>query len=285
MLYEVITKNNDYLRRFCDDSTKLPLVDVQANINFNTLNYSENNVDDVITDETREDEIKPSQDIINQIERYIKYNYDFSLSKKTAKFSVSEIAKKDSSLEFFYQLPKLNQNKGKLSPAEKGIATHAFMEVADYNKASEDVDAEIHRLVSMGLITKKQGEAINRNALKALFAGEFFDRMKKSIKIMREQQFLVMISELSIDDDDLLAYANTDGMLQGIADCIFEEKDGYVLVDYKTDNVNSVEELTEHYSMQLKLYKLAFDLILDKPVKSRITSYNVCYTKLLREFL
>ena len=29
-------------------------------------------------------------------------------------------------------------------------------------------------------------------------------------------------------------------MLQGIADCVFEEHDGYVLVDYKTDRVKSL---------------------------------------------
>ena len=85
---------------------------------------------------------------------------------------------------------------------------------------------------------------------------------------MRERQFLVMISDLKLDDELLLKYNGTEGMLQGIADCIFEEDDGFVLVDYKTDNVKSVSELTEHYTLQLKLYKAAFDLILDKPVKS-----------------
>ena len=56
-------------------------------------------------------------------------------------------------------------------------------------------------------------------------------------------------------------------MLQGIADCVFEEHDGYVLVDYKTDRVKSIETLKERYSAQLEMYKAALNLLLEKPVK------------------
>ena len=35
-------------------------------------------------------------------------------------------------------------------------------------------------------------------------------------------------------------------MLQGIADCIFEEDGGYVLVDYKTDNFKELSELMKY---------------------------------------
>ena len=57
-------------------------------------------------------------------------------------------------------------------------------------------------------------------------------------------------------------------MLQGIADCIFEESDGYVLLDYKTDRNTTAEQLRDNYTVQLRLYKAAFDLLLDKPVKT-----------------
>lgn len=67
-------------------------------------------------------------------------------------------------------------------------------------------------------------------------------------------------------------------MLQGIADCIFEEPDGYVIVDYKTDRVSSLEALKDRYSPQLTLYKAAFDILLDKPVKScYIYSYRLAH--------
>lgn len=85
---------------------------------------------------------------------------------------------------------------------------------------------------------------------------------------MREKSFIVRFDDISLDEELKQAYSGTDGMLQGIADCVFEEDDGYVLVDYKTDRVSSLEDLKDRYSAQLTLYKAAFDILLDKPVKS-----------------
>lgn len=56
-------------------------------------------------------------------------------------------------------------------------------------------------------------------------------------------------------------------MVQGIADSIFEEDDGYVIVDYKTDRFDNESDM-DKYKTQLLIYKAAFDLILDKKVKS-----------------
>ena len=51
------------------------------------------------------------------------------------------------------------------------------------------------------------------------------------------------------------------------ADAIFEEEDGFVIFDYKTDRFEN-EQAMDKYKTQLRIYKAAFDLILDKPVKS-----------------
>ena len=56
-------------------------------------------------------------------------------------------------------------------------------------------------------------------------------------------------------------------MLQGVCDCVFREEDGFVLVDYKTDNFTDASEL-DKYAVQLELYKAALDLILPMPVKA-----------------
>ncbi len=262
-------KNDDFLRKQCVSDCEIPLNETQADISFVTEVQDGENISSEINELAKNAEkIIASKEIISEIKRYINFEYDTSLSKTTSKLSVSEIAKKDTPFEFFYQIPSLKDEKGKLSAAEKGTATHSFMENADFENARIDVEEEINRLVSIGLLSKKEGNAINKPAVQAFFHGDFYDRIRKSRNIMREKQFLVMISELKLDDEAIIEYNNTDAMLQGIADCIFEEEDGYVLVDYKTDNVKSVDELTQHYTLQLKLYKAAFDLILDKPVKS-----------------
>lgn len=265
----LVDENNSFLRDMCISELKIPTKHTDAIIEFVEGEEILSSINSLSSEnEQTTEKINVSQEIINEIEHYISFNYDSSFAQTQSKLSVSEVAKKDTSLEFFYQLPRLDDEIGKLTAAEKGTATHSFMELADYDKAKEDVNLEIERLVSVGLLSKKQAEAINVPSIVSFFNSNFYERMRNSKNIMREKQFLVMISDLKLDIEELAVYNNTDGMLQGIADCIFEEDDGYVLVDYKTDNVKSVDELIEHYSLQLKLYKAAFELILDKPVKS-----------------
>ena len=62
-------------------------------------------------------------------------------------------------------------------------------------------------------------------------------------------------------------------MIQGIIDLYFEEDDGIVLVDYKTDKVNAYngeEILKERYYKQLDLYKDALERMTGKKVKEKI---------------
>lgn len=59
-------------------------------------------------------------------------------------------------------------------------------------------------------------------------------------------------------------------LIQGIADCVFEENGELVLVDYKTDRVDSEEELLERYKNQIAFYKKAVEKTLNKPVKEAL---------------
>lgn len=260
-------EKNDCIWKLADYDAIRPVFKTSADIDFSDADeFDIGEVTEVRNSEEAFDEY--DEDKVMSIKRMIDFRYNTRLSETQAKLSVSEVAKKDTSLQYFYQIPKLDENIGALTPAEKGTATHSFMELCNFEKASESVPCEIQRLVDTGLLSSKQGKAINVESLEVFFSGSFYKRMKNSTNIMREKKFLVMISDLKLDDEELMQYNNTEGMLQGIADCIFEEEDGYVLVDYKTDNVLSVNELTEHYTLQLRLYKYAFELLLDKPVKS-----------------
>ena len=58
-------------------------------------------------------------------------------------------------------------------------------------------------------------------------------------------------------------------LVQGIIDAYFEEEDGLVLVDYKTDKVQKGQEkeLIEKYKVQMQYYKKALEMITDRKVK------------------
>lgn len=190
-----------------------------------------------------------------------------------SKLSVTEIVRAeqeklygDKSPEFYPRLPRLDDEIGRLTHAERGTYTHLFMELADYDRAKQSVSEELARLTSLGMFSKKEAQGVYISALEMFFASPFFKRMSESPDIMRERSFLTTLSELDLGEG-FEEYEGTDACVQGIADCIFEEPDGYVIVDYKTDRFEN-EDAMDKYKTQLRIYKAAFDLILDKPVKS-----------------
>ena len=84
--------------------------------------------------------------------------------------------------------------------------------------------------------------------------------MKCSEEIMREKKFMVAMKDISVSDK-YNSITGADGIIQGIADCVFKESDGYVIVDYKTDNFKSAADM-DKYGTQLEFYKAALELIL-----------------------
>ena len=59
-------------------------------------------------------------------------------------------------------------------------------------------------------------------------------------------------------------------MIQGVIDCLFEEDDGIVLVDYKTDSSKDEAALRAEYAPQLILYKAALEAVYGKKVKEAV---------------
>jgi len=57
--------------------------------------------------------------------------------------------------------------------------------------------------------------------------------------------------------------------IQGIIDCLFEEPEGLVLIDYKTDAVSAEEALARAavHRSQIALYARAVDAIFPVPLK------------------
>ena len=58
-------------------------------------------------------------------------------------------------------------------------------------------------------------------------------------------------------------------LIQGIIDAWFEDEDGAVLVDYKTDRIGEGEEavLLDRYRLQLIYYRRALEQITGKTVR------------------
>ena len=211
-------------------------------------------------------------------------NYDRTLSVTASKLTVSEIAKKhEPKLRRFFgeavQERKTKKAVTGISAADRGTAVHSFMQFCDIKKLAETspesrdeaVVSEAKRLCSLGHLTAKQAECADPAIIGKFLDSDLCGRIIRSGNVMREKKFLVKIADLCIDkqildNSGLMVYNETEGMLQGVADLIFEENGSLVLADYKTDRYVTPEELKERYSMQLYLYAKALSLIFNKPV-------------------
>ncbi len=220
--------------------------------------------------------IMPNPEIIKALKENVFFEYDSRLSKLLSKLAVSEISKEDEpSIENKIVLKKPSFYSKKLSGAEKGSATHIFMQYAIFEKAIQNPELELKRLISNGYLSPKQGESVDLQKIKKFFDSSLYERIKNSQNIFREKKFLMKISDLDLNDELHEKYAGTNGMIQGIADCIFEENDGMVLIDYKTDYAAQKSELSEKYFRQLELYKYALDKLYPKKIKEiRIYSFH-----------
>lgn len=203
---------------------------------------------------------------IHMLEEMFAYSYDSEKTSQPAKITVTEIAKSETGDKLFLRRPEFAAEKGGLTAAEKGTAMHTFMQYADYPAAEKDILSEAERLAENGMLTQEEKNSLNIPQLEAFFQSELYARMKNSDKIRREQKFLVKKSDAGLDDYRLMEY-NKDSMLQGIADCMFEENGEIVLVDYKTDRVTSPSVLVSRYDLQIKLYGAALGRIFGKRVK------------------
>jgi ATP-dependent helicase/nuclease subunit A len=55
-------------------------------------------------------------------------------------------------------------------------------------------------------------------------------------------------------------------LVQGVIDAYFEEDGKYIILDYKTDRLDTPEEFAERYKIQLDYYKKALEQITEKEV-------------------
>lgn len=219
--------------------------------------------------ESAEDAVPADPALTAQLTAQCAWKYESKEAHLTAKYGVSELAKAE---DFSAPLrrPQFVREKHGLSGAERGTAVHTFLQYADFAAASANVPAETARLRAQGRLTAKQAEAVARSGISAFFSTELYARIRAAKQVWREKKFTVRLSDLQLSGSlEALGreYTGTEGMLIGIMDLVFEEQDGIVLVDYKTDRVQQASALLEHYTEQIRLYAEALRLLMQKPVK------------------
>lgn len=170
-----------------------------------------------------------------------------------------------------WKKPVFLRDTAPLAAAEKGTATHLALQHLNFSVGSDAcaIAGELDRLTASGLLSVRQREAISVDSLSALLSSPLGNRLAHAEKLHREFRF-----SLLCDAEKLLGTGGEEQLLlQGVADCFFEEGGELVIVDYKTDRITSEEELflkTELYTSQLRAYAEALGRIFRKPVREAV---------------
>ncbi len=198
----------------------------------------------------------------DELRSKIEFSYPFAdCAAALSKVSVSDIVstERDTTYDFSVR-PAFLSSKG-LTPAQRGTATHKFMQFADYTLAAADFSAELNRLTEQGFITAEEAGAMHKSELVKFFDSELFRRMQKA-ELYREMRF---ITERQVGSDE---YDAT--VVQGVIDCVIDEGESLSVLDFKTDRVSDKNVLIERYEPQLSIYAEACEKLYSKPVKQRL---------------
>lgn len=266
LMCAILHPDGSVLREITDSATVPQDTDFRLDVNI--IEPSEN--DESVAEEKP---IKPDINIVEEIRNKLAYKYERQeLSVLSAKLVASSLDGNDDDFDYLTSSKPAFLSKKGMTPAERGTAMHTFMQYCDYNKASLNIDDEIERLKRDGYITPEQADVLDKASLNTFFKSQLGIQLCNATRIYREFKVSSFVPANEIYDTDFA----DDVLIQGVADCVFEADNKLYLLDYKTDNVSSEEELLSRYRKQIDFYKKAVSKTLDMPVeKAMLYSFKL----------
>ena len=244
--------------------------------------------------------------LTERLKKEFAFKYEYSaLCRVPSKLSVSRLYpdvldEDDSSLTLFDQtvekaeIPAFFTDEARLraSGAERGTATHLFLQFCDFENAKcKGTVEELSRLLERKFLPSNASELIYKKEIDAFMDSELMDLILSAKSIVREQRFNVELSaEGFTSDEDLLSMMGDDKLaVQGVIDLIVISQDGSIsLFDYKTDRLSRAEldddtlaakKMNEAHGLQLSYYARAVELLFGKKC-SRVAIYSTHAAKL-----
>lgn len=193
-------------------------------------------------------------------------------------------------------IPGFRREQEKVSGAVRGNAFHRTMELLDFmyvfvesglfEKCPGDYETYRKRLDAERLKNRLE-EFLQRETISLRLAEEYAKavslpkilnfleqelayrmwRAQEQGLLYREQPFVLGIDAKRLDPD---LPEGEKVLIQGIIDVFFIEDGEIVLLDYKTDVIDSLEALWNRYNVQIQYYEEALTKLMQMPVKERI---------------
>jgi len=207
------------------------------------------------------------------------YGYNHVVGKP-AKLSVTEIKRRFDTLDeekgqpvfggkSIALRPRFIQKSRGLTGAERGTLMHSVMQHLDLqgDLQGKGIREQLGKMVIQEMILPEHVELVDVSAIVAFFQSSLGQRLRHSANVRRELPFSLILPAERFDTE--MAGTGEGVFIQGVIDVLFDEDDGLILLDYKTDWVQDSSELVERYAVQLNLYGEAVERIFKQPVKEK----------------
>lgn len=182
-------------------------------------------------------------------------------------------------------LPEFLREEKEAGGTSRGSAYHKVLELLDYaqydmegkvcdKSVIEEVTGRILKdmevFTDSSRLSKEYKELVRADKVADFIMSEYGQRMcraAKAGKLYKEQPFVIGIGAEQVNPqfpkEEMV-------LIQGIIDVYFEEEGQLIVLDYKTDRVNDMDELKKRYETQLFYYGNALERLVKKPVKERV---------------
>lgn len=246
---------------------------------------------------------------LHQLRARFAYRYPYpGLQKLYTKTTVSELkiaamAEKDEAAFHTFEekevvpyIPAFRREKEKVSGAVRGNAFHRTMELLDFDwmfvesgffakcpgtyadyqagldkdRLQKRLEEFIKRETESLRLTEEYAQAVNLPKIRHFMEQELAYRMWRAEEqglLYREQPFVLGIDAGRLNPE---LPEEEKVLIQGIIDVFFVENGEIVLLDYKTDVIESLQALWNRYSVQIQYYEEALTKLMQLPVKEKI---------------
>lgn len=193
-------------------------------------------------------------------------------------------------------IPGFRREQEKVSGAVRGNAFHRTMELLDFtylftesglftgcpnnyeeyrrgldkNRLQNRLEEFLQRETISLRLTEEYAKAVSLPKILNFLEQELaycMWRAQEQGLLYREQPFVLGIDAKRLDPD---LPEGEKVLIQGIIDVFFIEDGEIVLLDYKTDVIDSLEALWNRYNVQIQYYEEALTKLMQMPVKERI---------------
>ncbi|RSK26356.1 helicase-exonuclease AddAB subunit AddA [Bacillus sp. HMF5848] len=221
-----------------------------------------------------------NESLLDEVKARLDWRYEYPMAvQHRSKQTVSEIKRAHESMDEYSassllqatsapvlaDRPRFMQEKT-LTAAERGTAMHTVMQHIDLLQCvtKSSIEKQVFLMVERELLTSEQAEVIDIDKIVSFFETSIGQRLLRAPLVKREVPFSMSVPAK-------MAYPDWQGeetelvLVQGVMDCVFEDDEGLVLLDYKTDAIygrfkdwdEAKAVMLDRYKLQIQLYRQA----------------------------